>query len=274
MENPDQKLAIVTVIYQNYTVLVDFLHSLDKQTDKNYHLFIVDGSKDRQKIDPKGIPSTIVEADNFGYAHAVNVGVEKAVQEGYTTYAVVNSDIYFAENFVAKTREALSKNSGSVIGGKIYYAPGFEYHKERYNLDQLGKVFWYAGGTIDWNHVLVSHRGVDEVDTGQYEKFEETQFETGCLMCYDKKVHETIGLWDKSYFMYYEDADFSVRASRKGIKMYYDPSIKIWHKNAQSTDGAGSLFHKKYQQKNRLKFALKYAPFKTKVHIIKNHFFR
>lgn len=267
-------LAIVTVIYQNYTVLADFLQSLEKQTDKNFHVFIVDLSKDKQKIDTKTIPSTLLDSANLGYAHGVNVGIEKAVEAGYTQFSVVNSDIYFAENFVAKTIAALDKYPGSIIGGKIYYAPGFEYHKERYNLDQLGKVFWYTGGSIDWNHVLVSHRGVDELDRGQYDTFEETMFETGCLMSYDKTVFEKLGAWDKSYFLYYEDADFSVRASKKGIKMYYDPSIVIWHKNAQSTDGAGSSLHTKYQEKNRLKFAMRYAPFKTKLHVCKQYFLK
>ncbi len=267
-------LAIVTVIYQNYTVLADFLQSLEKQTDKNFHLFIVDLSKDRQKIDSKAMPATIVEEKNLGYAHGVNVGIAKAVEKGHTQFSVVNSDIYFSENFVAKTIAALDKNPGSIIGGKIYYASGFEYHKGRYNLDQLGKVFWYAGGTIDWNHVLVHHRGVDELDNGQYDSFEETEFETGCLMSYDKSVIDKLELWDKSYFLYYEDADYSVRAAKKGIKMYYDPSIVIWHKNAQSTDGSGSDLHKKYQEKNRLKFALKYAPLKTKLHVCKQYFIK
>ncbi len=266
-------LAIITVIYQNYTVLADFLQSLEKQTDKNFHLSIADLSKDKQKIDTKNIASTIIDAENLGYAHGINIGIEKAVKDGCTQFCVVNSDIYFAENFVSKASQSIENHPNSIIGGKIYYAPGFEYHKERYNLDQLGTVFWFAGGTIDWNHVLVSHRGVDELDQGQYDTFEETDFITGCLVCYDKSIVDHIGRWDKSYFMYYEDTDYSVRAKRKGIKLYYDPSIIIWHKNAQSTDGAGSEFHQKYQKQNRLKFGLKYAPLKTKLFLVKNHLF-
>lgn len=267
-------LAIITVIYQNYTVLADFLQSLEKQTDKNFHLYIADLSKDKQKIDTKTIPCTIIDEKNLGYAHGVNTGVEKAMKNGLNQFAIVNSDIYFAENFVAKTIASLDKNPGSIIGGKIYYASGFEYHKDRYNLDQLGTIFWYAGGTIDWNHVTVNHRGVDELDTKQYDTFEETGFETGCLMSYDKSVVEKVGQWDISYFMYYEDADFSVRAIRKDIKLYYDPSIIIWHKNAQSTDGSGSAFQQKYQKQNRLRFALKYAPFRTKLHVCKQYFMK
>ena len=124
-------LAIITVIYQNYTVLADFLQSLEKQTDKNFHLYIADLSKDKQKIDTKNIPSTIIDEKNLGYAHGVNTGIEKAIKDGLNQFAIVNSDIYFAENFVAKTIASLDKHPGSIIGGKIYYASGFEYHKER-----------------------------------------------------------------------------------------------------------------------------------------------
>ncbi len=115
---------------------------------------------------------------------------------------------------------------------------------------------------------------MDEVDTGKYDKFEETDFVNGALMCFDKKVIDTIGFWDEKYFLYFEDADFCVRAKRAGIKLYYDPTIVVWHKNAQSTGGSGSLIHQNYQTKNRLRFGLKYAPLRTKIHLLKNYLFR
>ena len=89
-------------------------------------------------------------------------------------------------------------------------------------------------------------------------------------MIFNKSVIDKIGYLDESYFLYYEDADWCERAKKAGINLYYDPSIVIWHKNAQSTGGAGSKLHQKYQEKNRLKFGLKYAPWKTKLHLIIN----
>ncbi len=262
-------LAIVTVIYQNYTVLEDFFVSLKNQTDKNYHLFIVDASVDRKEINTVGLPVTVINIENKGYAYAVNKGLERAVADGFDKFAIVNSDIVFDSNFVKNAHLSIEKNPVAIIGGKIYYAPGYEYHKDRYAKEDSGRVIWYAGGKIDWAHVLASHRGVDEVDRGQYDAFAETDFITGCLVCYDLDVHRRVGMWDADYFMYYEDTDFSMRAKKAGVKCLYDPSIVIWHKNAQSTDGAGSEFHVKYQKKNRIKFGLKYAPLRTKLHLIK-----
>lgn len=265
-------LAVITVVYQNYTVLQDFFDGLRKQSSTDFHIFIVDGSVDRQTIDVSHLPATVVNAENKGYAHAVNVGVERAVAEGHTMFAIVNSDIIFSNNFVESVSASISAHPNSIIGGKIYYAPGYEYHKEKYQNEEKGNVFWYAGGAIDWSHVLASHRGVDEVDQGQFNKFEETGFVTGCLVCYDLSVYKAVGTWDSGYFMYYEDTDFSVRAKRMGVKTYYDPSIVIWHKNAQSTDGSGSDFHVKYQKQNRIRFGLKYAPLRTKLHLVKEAF--
>ena len=37
-------------------------------------------------------------------------------------------------------------------------------------------------------------------------------------------------------------------AKKKGVKLYYEPSIVIWHKNSQSTGGSGSQIHLKYQK--------------------------
>ena len=90
-------------------------------------------------------------------------------------------------------------------------------------------------------------------------------------MMFDKKFFETVGPLDESYVMYYEDADWCMRARRAGIKLYYDPKIVIYHKNAQSTGGAGSELHGSYQRKNRLKFGFRYAPVGTKIHLLKNY---
>lgn len=266
-------LAIITVIYENYNVFDDFLKSLRNQKSKAFHLFIADVSVHRQKIDLSGIASTVLEVENKGYADGVNYGLQEAEKQGITQYCVMNYDTFFKEDFVENILTSMNLHPGSLIGGKIYYAPGYEYYKDRYTKNDKGKVIWYAGGTILWDHAFTPHRGVDEVDAGQFNSLQETDFITGCLMCFDKSILEKVGPWDPSYFLYYEDADYSVRAAQKGIKLIYDPSIVIWHKVSQSTEGSGSKLHQKYQEKNRLKFGLKYAPFRTKIHLLKNFLF-
>jgi GT2 family glycosyltransferase len=264
-------LAVITVVYEHYELLDDYLASLRKQSDKNFHLIVVDVSKNKKNITIKDIPNTIVQAENHGYADALNVGVAQAQEEGYTKFCLMNDDTYFEKDFVKNVSDSIDKHPGSMIGGKIYYAPGFEYHKERYSKKDIGKVFWFAGGKMDWKNAFTLHTGVDEVDKGQYDTLREISFLTGCVVCYDQKVFEKVGEWDTTYFMFYEDADLSARAAQKGVKIYYDPSIVIWHKSGQSSEGGyGSEYHRRMQEKNRVKFGLKYAPWKTKFHLVKN----
>lgn len=268
-----KKLAVITVT-RNYPVLADFFESLEKQKNKNFKLFLVDNSDVKEKVSLQNFDGEVIASENRGYAHAVNKGLQRAVSQGFEHFCVINDDTFFKENFIDKVVLALEKNPKSVIGGKIYYAPGFEYHKNRYRESDKGRVLWYAGGEVEWDHALTTHRGVDQVDRGQFDLFEKTEFITGCLICFDKSVLEEVGYWDESYFLYFEDADFCERAKRNGVTLFYDPSIVIYHKVSQSTGGAGSSLHQKYQSKNQVRFGLKFAPFKTKLHLIKNYLFK
>ncbi|OGK23432.1 hypothetical protein A3A46_03225 [Candidatus Roizmanbacteria bacterium RIFCSPLOWO2_01_FULL_37_13] len=267
----NNKLAIITVVYENYTVLDDFLASLRNQTNKNYYLYCIDVSIHRYTINLKGIPAETVYAENKGYSHGVNIGLKKAIANNFEHFCIMNNDVYFKEDFTKNALDTILKYPSSIIAGKIYYAPTFEYHKDRYKKSDSGKVIWYAGGYIDQDHALTPHIGVDEIDHGQFDSFKEIEFVNGALMVYDKSVIDKVGFWNESYFLYFEDADFCVRAKRAGVKIYYDPKTIIWHKNAQSTGGSGSQIHQEYQRINRLRFGLKYAPLRTKLHLIKNY---
>lgn len=263
-------LAVITVVYKNYSILDDLLASFTRQTNNNYNLYIVDLTENPKKIEVP-VFAQLIYGKNKGYAHGVNLGLKKAINENYRMFAVINSDTTVSDNFIDAVTKSISSNPKSIIGGKIYYFPGSEYHTSHYSKDQLGGVLWYAGGLIDWKNVTGVHRGVDKVDEKLFTKFEETEFVTGCLMCFDKSVIDEIGYLNENYFLYFEDADYCERAKRKGIKLFYDPAIVMWHKNSQSTGGSGSLLQQKYQKINRIKFGLKYAPVKTKLYLLFNH---
>ena len=263
-----EKIALITVVYQNYSVLKYLFDSLKKQSNNNFCLYIADLSKTKKQIQSQDLPVVVIFGENKGYSYGVNLCLAQAKKDNISLYCVINNEIIVADNFIEELQKSFTSYPNSIIGGKIYYAPGYEYHKSRYKKSDFGKVFWYAGGTIDWNNVFIKHRGVDEVDHGQYNKPVKTDFVTGCLISFNKKVLDKVGYWNEDYFLYYEDADYCERAKRKNIPLIYNPNLIIWHKNAQSTKGSGSNIHIKYQGKNRLRFGLKYAPLKTKLHLL------
>jgi len=265
-------IGIITINYNQYPQTKEFLNSLNLTSQaKNAWVYIADVSSKKKPIlnqDYK-FKLTVEDKENKGYAFGVNCGLNFFLKNNFDKFCVVNNDILFDKNFLKAVEKTFNK--AGAFGGKIYYEKGFEYHKNHYQEKDLGKVLWYAGGYFDWKNALTIHRGVDQVDKGQYDKFEETEFITGCLFCFNKKVLQEVGFWDERYFLYFEDADYSLRVQKKGFKLFYNPKIVIWHKNAQSTDGSGSKIHQKYQRRNRLIFGLKYAPFKTKVHLLLNY---
>jgi len=266
-----KKLAVITVNYQNYAVTEEFIECFKKMNSPDFKVFISDLSVKRQIISHQKWLEVIL-SENKGYARGVNVGIERALSQGYNQFVVMNNDTRVEKDFINTVQKSLNTHPRALVSGKIYYEAGYEYHTTRYKKQELGHVLWYAGGLVDWKNAYTTHRGVDEVDQGRYDLFEKTEFITGCLMLFDKAVIDAVGPWDERYFLYYEDADWCERAKRKNISLYYDPTVVIWHKNAQSTGGAGSSVHKRYQEKNRLIFGLKYAPFRTKIHLVKDFF--
>jgi len=265
-----KKIALISVVYENYSILDDLFTSLDKQSNINFHLYLADLSTTKKSIPAKPY-LTVINAENKGYAYAVNHGLKEAQRANCKHFVIINSDIILDERFVEMCFSAFAAHPASLITGKIYYAKGYEYHKNRYTKNELGKVLWYAGGSFDWKNALTPHRGVDEMDKGQYNTVEQTEFVTGCLIGFDEQALNKIGYWQEDYFLYYEDADYSVRAQRAKVPAFYDPHIVIWHKNGQSTEGPGSKYQQHLQKKNQLKFGLRFAPLRTKLHLLLNY---
>ena len=211
----------------------------------------------------------VIEAgENLGFTGGNNVGIRKALEDGADFVWLLNNDTSVDENALVALLEVYKDPRIGIAGSKIYFSPGHEFHKEKYQKKELGKVIWYAGGHIDWQNMYASHRGVDEVDTGQYDTVVETPFVTGCSMMVKKQVFEKVGLLDEKLFAYLEDLDFCLRANQMGYKLLYVPQSKLWHKNAGSS-GVGSELHQYYMTRNRLLVGMRYAPYRTKFALIR-----
>lgn len=217
------------------------------------------------------IPLIVIKnKKNLGFSGGQNKAIKYSMGNGADYVLVLNNDTYVDKNFLEKLLTFSEKDERiGILSPKIYFAPGFEFHKDRYSKKEQGLVLWYAGGVMDWNNVIGHHRGVDEVDKGQFDKVEDTELATGCCMLVKKEIFEKVGLLDDKFYLYYEDADLSIRATRKGFKIFYVPSSIIWHKNAGSAGGSGSKLQNYYIARNRLLFGMKYAPIRAKIALLK-----
>lgn len=210
---------------------------------------------------------------NLGFSGGQNLGIKYGLENGVDYFVILNNDVILNENFLIELLRTFDQERDyGIVSPKIYFAKGHEFHKDKYEQKDLGKVIWYAGGKMDWKNVIGSHRGVDEVDNGQYDELIKTDFITGCCALIKREVFEKIGLFDEKYFLYYEDNDLSQRAKRAGFEIYYQPKAILWHLNAGSTGGSGSLLHDYYITRNRLLFGFKFASFKTKLALTRESF--
>lgn len=211
----------------------------------------------------------IENKENLGYAEGNNIGIKYALENGADYICLLNNDTRVSPNFLTELiKAAESDEKIGVVGGKIYFEKGYEFHKERYKPADRGKVIWYAGGIIDWKNVYAKHRGVDEVDDGRYETEIETEYVNGCLMLVKKEVFEKAGLLDKKYFAYFEETDFCQKALKSGYKLFYTPKSIIWHLNAASS-GSGSNLHDYFLTRNRLLFGIRWAPLRSKIALVR-----
>jgi GT2 family glycosyltransferase len=211
--------------------------------------------------------------ENKGYAGGMNTGLSYMLEQGWDYGIVLNNDTIVDPSLVLNLLDCIEKYpDAGIVAPKIYFAKGSEYHKQRYKPHELGKVIWYAGGFMDWNNVIGHHRGVDEVDVGQFDKTEETEFASGCCFLLTRKLIEKIGMFDERYFLYYEDSDLNMRAKKNGFGIFYEPKAIIFHKNASSSGGSGSSLQDYFITRNRLLFGISYASYRAKLALYREAF--
>lgn len=263
---------IIIVNWNGEAYLADCLLSLIKlRTNNDIQVTIVvvdNGSTDgsvkliQQKFKQvKLIPLP----QNLGFSGGNNVGIKYAIEQGADYIWFLNNDTYVDPKALTALVKAFANPKVGAVGSKIYFAPNHEFHRDRYKPEEKGKVIWYAGGIIDWDNVYASHRGVDEVDHGQYDKLEKTPFITGCSFMIKSSVINQVGVFDEHYYLYLEDVDFSLRIQKAGYETLYVPDSVVWHINAGSSGRPGNPTHEYYFTRNRLLLGFRYAPVRTKL---------
>ncbi len=263
--------AILLLHFKNSPFTKDCLDSLAK-VKGNFHVYIVSIQSELTKaITDHKLKPHIIETDiNGGFSWANNLLIKAAMKDGCQKFILLNNDTTVDENFLKPLEAKLDEPAIGMVCSKIYFYPGYEYHQKDYTKSEQGKVIWYMGGIIDWRNVYTYHYAVDEVDHGQFEVSSPTDFATGCCTAITKSTINKIGLMNEKYFLYYEDTDWSYQAKLKGFEIVVEPKSIVYHKSSGSTGGPGSKLAQYYQGRNRFYFGMRFAPLKTKLHLIKN----
>lgn len=208
---------------------------------------------------------------NLGFAGGNNIGIKYALDNNSDYVCILNNDLILDSNFLINSVNFMHQNPDvGAISPKMYFAKGYEFYKDRYSKQELGHVLWYAGGIVDRNNVYTSHRGVDEVDRGQYDEAQETDIVSGACMIIRSGAIKKVGLLDSSLFLYWEDADFSERLRKADYKVMYFPGAHIWHKVSTTSGGFGSATNDYFLTRNRFFYSMKYSGLRTKFAVFRD----
>ena len=201
-------------------------------------------------------PETLIIrlAENRGFAGGNNVGIERALRGGASHILLLNNDTLVHPMFLQPLLEGLAAPEIGVVGPKIYCHPD-------------ATRLWFAGGRIDWRTGRQWHLGADEIDHGQRDAPLEVDYITACCLLAPADVFRTIGGLDERYFIYFEEADWNLRAQRHGYRCRYIPGSRIWHKVSRAMK-TGSPISDYYYARNRLMFFRSHAPVRHRVRLI------
>ncbi|MDO8498433.1 MAG: glycosyltransferase family 2 protein [bacterium] len=274
-----KKVAVITVNYNGEKDTLEFLESLKKleTTGLEIKTIVVDnGSSDNGTQETlKAYPGIdlLQTGSNTGFTGGYNRGLEYAQAWDADYYFIINNDTLIdSPNLLSELIKTLDSDLQiGLVSPKIYFAPGFEFHKENYKKGDLGKVIWYGGGEFDWDNIISKHWGIDEVDSGQFSKLQQVNFVSGCCLLIKKEVLQKVGTFDETFYAYFEDNDLSQRITRAGFKKYYNGTVSIFHKVSQ-TSGIGSPITDYYVTRNRLIFGFRYARLRTKFALLRQAF--
>ena len=198
--------------------LKDSIESIWAQTMQDLELIVVDnGSTDESLAiaqSYQGRPSyTLIQNDtNTGFSHAVNQGIRAAKGE---YVALFNNDAFaepdWLENLIAAAEQ----------DGRIFAVSSLMIrHFERELVDDAGDYVTLLG--------FACKRG-DGMKASRYQKPGRVFSACGGAALYRKSILDEIGLFDETFFAYYEDVDISWRANSLGYKNVYCPTARCYH---------------------------------------------
>ena len=233
------ELSIITINFNGLKDTCALIESIPFN-DKMEVIVVDNASKNDEvsEIEQRFPFTTVIRSkNNLGFAGGNNLGI-KAAHGKYLF--IINNDTVFKEFNVHALIERLESSQDiGIVCPKIRFAWG-------------NNPIQYAGYT-PLSQITVRNRaiGFGEEDKGQYETAHPTPYAHGAAMLVKRDAIENVGLMPESYFLYYEELDWSMMFTRAGYKIWYDPQCTIFHKESQTT-GQNSPLRTYYITRNRL----------------------
>lgn len=245
-ENRTPEVSIIIPTYNNLKYLVECLHSISKNSDKQQFevIIVFDGIDNEYWIKLQSIKNIILirNIKNSGFSVSCNNGAKQAKGK-YLLF--LNDDTQVQENWLDSLVDvAENQPQTGVIGPKVIYPNGY---------------LQEAGCSIKNNGEIIMNGYGQDPNLPRFNFVREVDYCSGVCILIKKEVFFEINGFDEEYSpAYYEDTDLSMKLYSKGYKSYYCPQSEIIHHLSATTNL--TLNDQKYQlaSKNRQKFLEKW----------------
>jgi GT2 family glycosyltransferase len=185
------------------------------------------------------LPDAIVieSGANLGFAGGVNLGITAAMERGYSAICLLNSDAEPGTGcFDAVAKTLLDDPRCAAVGVTIRRACD----------DSLEAI---GGGRL--NHLVGTQKERLSPD-------QRLDFITGTCLTLRAAAVEDVGLFDTTFFMYWEDVDLSTRLKAAGWNLRVAPDAVVHHVG-QGTVGALSPTSKRYFLESMIRYFKKHS---------------
>lgn len=202
------------------------LPSLFAQDYKNVSILVVDNGSTDDSVkrlatltDMHENLTVIKNKTNKGFAGGVNTGIAYAIKHDYDYVALFNNDATADKKWLSSL-VAMFKNKG------VAASTGLLLRADGATIDSTGDYY------STWGMPFPRARGL------KVKEAPDSGFvfgATGGATLYKTSLFKEIGLFDESFFAYYEDVDISFRAQLAGHKLYYSKEAIAYHKQGATS---------------------------------------
>lgn len=186
-------------------------------------------------------------AENKGSSGGFAEAIESALKDGSDYILMLDSDCVVNPDTLRILVDYLDKNIRfSVVGPKLYWPV------------PPGRVQEF-GARIDWEMAQASgyNKGYDEVVYPPLSGDREVDYVAGCCLLVRRRVVESVGNIDSSYFLYFDDVEWQWRMRLGGERIAVTGMASAFHNcGAMSKGNHASTF---YHWRNRIRFFMSYC---------------
>jgi GT2 family glycosyltransferase len=242
-----KKIGIVILNYKNKKDSFECIDSFNNINYPNFQIIFVDNNSedDIQGLIEKNYQKvTFIQSGfNGGYASGNNLGIKEALQIGCDYVLVINNDTIVERSFLSTLVEYAEQNNIEIVSPKIL-------------CENDRKTIWAFGGKINYIKGIGNNNAIGEIDSKIHTGIVDSTFLSGCCFLVRSDVFEKIGLIPEEYFLYFEDAEFCMKAHKQGYKMRVISNSVIYHKESATVQKSSPLLVY-YFTRNRLVFVIK-----------------